>query len=108
MVHNKAPFTFLLDLSFKLNCANSTVKLEVGLYKDGSTRYEIRHIDDLKFAHPDSLAAEARRPALGRRPTSPDDRQKPTEASQPLPSLTAAILAKLVSKPPGSCIFTKK
>ena len=48
----------------------STFKLEVGQYKDGSMRHEIRHANDLKIAHPDSLAAPIHRPALGRPPTS--------------------------------------
>ena len=46
--------------------SKSTVKLIVGYYKSGEERYEIRHLDDLKFAHPESLAAPASRPALGR------------------------------------------
>ena len=45
---------------------NSTLKIEVGEYKNGEKRYEIRHINDLKFPHPNSLVAPARRPALGR------------------------------------------
>ena len=44
----------------------STVRIEVGHYKSGEKRYEIRHFNDLKIAHPDSLAAPAVRPALGR------------------------------------------
>ena len=51
--------------------SRSTVRLEVGTYKDGSKRYEVRHINDLKLAHPSSMAAPASRPALGRPPTSP-------------------------------------
>ena len=60
--------------------SNSTVKLEVGLYKDGSIRYEIRHLNDLKFAHPDSLTAPAQRPKLGRPSGSASDASSiPTE-----------------------------
>ena len=46
--------------------SRSTVQIEVGNYKNGEKRYEIRHFNDLKLAHPDSLAAPAVRPALGR------------------------------------------
>ena len=46
--------------------SNSTVKLEVGVYRNGEKRYEVRHANDLKFAHQDSMAAPAVRPALGR------------------------------------------
>ena len=42
------------------------VKLEVGVFKDGRKRYEFRHANDIKFAHPKSLAAPAHRPKLGR------------------------------------------
>ena len=54
--------------------SNSTVKLEVGNFKNGDKRYEVRHANDLKFAHPDSMAAPAARPALGRprKPASSD------------------------------------
>ena len=48
--------------------SRSVVKLEVGVYKDGRKRFEIRHANDLKFAHPKSLAAPAQRPKLGRPP----------------------------------------
>ena len=46
--------------------SRSTVKIDVGSYKSGERRYEIRHFNDLKLAHPDSLAAPAARPKLGR------------------------------------------
>ena len=52
--------------------SRSTVKLEVGIFKDGRKRYEIRHANDLKFAHPSSLAAPIQRPKLGRPPSSPE------------------------------------
>ena len=48
--------------------SRSTVQLDVGTYKNGEKRYEIRHFNDLKLAHPDSAAAEAVRPKLGRPP----------------------------------------
>ena len=38
----------------------------MGSYKSGERRYEIRHFNDLKLAHPQSLAAPAERPKLGR------------------------------------------
>ena len=44
----------------------STLKLVVGHYRDGRERSEIRHLNDVKLADPDSLAAPASRPALGR------------------------------------------
>ena len=53
--------------------SRSTVKLEVGVFKSGEKRYEIRHLNDLKAAHPDSLAKPVQRPTLGR----PQSRLKP-------------------------------
>ena len=47
----------------------------MGSYKDGTKRFEIRHANDLKFAHPDSLAAPVSRPALGRPSSSSSDEQ---------------------------------
>ena len=46
--------------------SRSTVIIEVGQYVSGEKRYETRHFNDLKLAHPDSMAAPARRPKLGR------------------------------------------
>ena len=46
--------------------SRSTVQIDVGSYKGGERRHEIRHFNDLKLAHPDSLAAPAERPKLGR------------------------------------------
>ena len=60
----QGPFPLVEKLS------KSTVKIEVGVFKNGDKRYEVRHLNDLKFAHPESLAAPASRPALGRKPTS--------------------------------------
>ena len=61
--------------------SRSTVKLEVGLYRDGSKRYEIRHLNDCKLAHPASLAAPASRPKLGRPSSATSDLQLEPEAS---------------------------
>ena len=63
--------------------SRSTVQIKVGNYKNGEKRYEVRHFNDLKLAHPDSLAAPAVRPALGR----------PAKTSAPLksPSSTDAV-----------------
>ena len=46
----------------------STVKIDVGAFKSGERRYEIQHRNDIKVAHPKSLAAPAQRPTLGRPP----------------------------------------
>ena len=45
----------------------------MGTFKDGSKRFEIRHANDLKLAHPESLAAPVSRPALGRPSSSNSD-----------------------------------
>ena len=58
--------------------SRSTLKLVVGTYKDGSPRHEIRHLNDVKLAHPDSMAAPASRPALGR-PSAQAGVQRQTE-----------------------------
>ena len=60
--------------------SRSTLKLEVGLYSNGEKRFEIRHLNDVRLAHPDSLTAPASRPKLGRPArSSPVDGQTPTE-----------------------------
>ena len=61
--------------------SRSTVKLEVGIYNNGEARYEIRHLNDLRLAHPESLVAPAVRPKLGRPSavTSQSDVQIQTE-----------------------------
>ena len=63
--------------------SRSVWKIEVGDYKDGTKRYEYRHLNDLKFAHPNSLAAPAHRPKLGRpaATTSPSKSSTPTETT---------------------------
>ena len=63
--------------------SKSTVRIEVGIYADGSKRYEVRHLNDLKLAHPDSLAAPVQRPKLGRR-SNPTEALNQTE--QPIES----------------------
>ena len=60
--------------------SRSVWKIEVGSYKDGRKRYEYRHVNDLKFAHPKSLAAPIERPKLGRPAAVPSDVQGQTEA----------------------------
>ena len=84
--------------------SKSVVKLEVGCYKDGTKRYELRHLNDIKLSHPESLASPVERPKLGRppKPSTNLSGQSSTEApdgkvpsffpSAPLPqqpSLTA-------------------
>ena len=61
--------------------SRSVVKLEVGVYKDGRKRYEFRHANDIKIAHPKSLAAPAHRPKLGRpsKATASADRPNHTD-----------------------------
>ena len=55
--------------------SRSTIKIEVGLFKNGERRYEVRHLNDVRLAHPDSLAAPAQRPKLGR----PTKRSAPSD-----------------------------
>ena len=71
--------------------SRSTVKIDVGTYKSGEKRYEIRHLNDIKIAHPKSLAAPAQRPTLGRPPQSaqtsvPGDTSPSTDAQIAAPS----------------------
>ena len=69
--------------------SRSTVQIDVGSYKSGERRHEIRHFNDLKLAHPNSLAAPAVRPKLGRPPktATPDKSSSPGEpAQQSLPA----------------------
>ena len=55
----------------------------MGEFKDGRKRYEFRHVNDLKLAHPKSMTAPAQRPRLGRPATSSTDVQPSTEAETP-------------------------
>ena len=76
--------------------SKSTVKIEVGVFKSGEKRFEIRHVNDLKLAHPESLAAPAVRPRLGTpaaKTSSSDKGQTPTELPDP-PKLTASSGSK--------------
>ena len=70
--------------------SRSTVKICVGTYKTGEKRYEIRHFNDLKLAHPDSPAACAKRPTLGRPSVQVESpaqtEQQPSQPSPPAPS----------------------
>ena len=83
--HNATGFQVPFEGPFKVDSwpSKSTVKIEVGLFKNGEKRFEIRHVNDLKLAHPESLAAPAVRPKLGRPAavTSSDDVKNPTEAT---------------------------
>ena len=67
--------------------SRSTVKIEVGVYKNGEKRYEVRHVNDLKPAHPDSFAAPFSRPQLGRPPgtSTPASTTKDTEEPEAIP-----------------------
>ena len=75
----EGPFKIVERLS------NSTIKLEVGQFKDGTPQYEIRHLNDIKFAHENSLAAEVQRPKRGRPAravtSSPSDVSVSTDAN---------------------------
>ena len=75
--HFEGPFPVVERVS------NSVMKIEVGSFKDGRKRYEFRHINDLKFAHPKSLAAPVERPKLGRPAATsvPTNGQTSTEAA---------------------------
>ena len=63
--HFEGPFRIAERVS------RSVLKLEVGTYKGGQKRYEFRHLNDIKLAHPKSLAAPAERPKLGRPSATP-------------------------------------
>ena len=52
------------------------------MFNNGEKRYEIRHLNDLRLAHPDSLTAPASRPKLGRPKTTVQvDDQPATDAN---------------------------
>ena len=70
--------------------SKSVVKIEVGVYADGTKRYELRHLNDLKLAHPDSLAAPAQRPKLGRPSTARSGGSNQTESDPEPPSSFSA------------------
>ena len=75
--------------------SRSTLQLEVGKFKNGEPRFEIRHINDLKFAHPESMAAPASRPALGRPAATSSSKAIPqsTDAKKPVPEASHSVLA---------------
>ena len=56
--------------------SRSTFKLKVGFKVSGEPIYEIRHLNDLKAAEPDSHVAEAVRAKKGRPKSSPDSSEK--------------------------------
>ena len=76
--------------------------------KDGTKRFEIRHVNDLKFPHPKSLAAPAVRPRLGRPAgtSSSLDSKTSTEETAPVPASPSPsnrfLLTKQLPNPPSS------
>ena len=98
--HKKTGLQCAYEGPFKIHerLSRSTFKIEVGRYHSGEPRFEIRHANDLKLAHPKSMAAEAQRPKLGRPTSSSSGGSSSTEASpQPSP-------AKPVSSPPSTAL----
>ena len=69
--------------------------MEVGVFKSGEKRFEIRHINDIKVAHEKSWASPVHRSPLGRKPTSvPVDGSRSTEATpsnQPEPAKNPSV-----------------
>ena len=79
--HFEGPFEIAEKVS------NSVIKINVGSYKDGRIRYEYRHLNEIKPAHPKSLASPMQRPKLGRpaqSPSSPADSRITTDAKTPM------------------------
>ena len=61
----------------------STIQIKVGTNKNGSERFEIRHVSDIKIAHLRDDAVVATRPKRGRPPkTSPDITKTPDTTNQ--------------------------
>ena len=81
--------------------SRSTVKIRVGQYQDGRDRVEIRHFNDLKLAHPDSMASPVSRPKLGRPATSSSDPSIATEAT-PVPKPPNRLLKTTSKQTSGS------
>ena len=91
--------------------SRSVWKIEVGEYKDGRKRYEYRHLNDLKFAHPKSLAAPAHRPKLGRPSTrsSSMDLQSSTEVvEEQFPSPSDVLTNRLNDPQPPEAVSVNK
>ena len=60
----QAPFAGPFNIEERLS--NSTIKIKVGNTVKGDPIYEVRHLNDVKLSHPESLTAEASRPKRGR------------------------------------------
>ena len=94
--------------------SRSVLKIEVGSFKDGQPRYEFRHLNDLKLAHPKSMAAPAERPKLGRPPgaSSSSNGREPTDpASDRLaapPNRFSSQLPSLPSRQPSQSVSVNK
>ena len=85
--------------------SRSTAKVEVGVYKSGEKRFEVRHVNDLKAAHPDSFAAPFHRPQLGRPAKTSANASGPAQTDQSpqqTRSSTTGREAKEVNKPAPS------
>ena len=79
--------------------SRSTFKIEVGTYADGTKRYEIRHVNDLKIAHPESMASPVERPKLGR-PSTSSNGQTSTEVTPPQPTPSNHFPSSQLPNPP--------
>ena len=84
--------------------SRSTVKIKVGTKANGEPTYEVRHLNDLKFAHEDSHTAEASRKRKGRPSKSVPDPtvevpHQPVETPSN-PSLAETIATIDFTKPP--------
>ena len=71
--------------------SRSVIKIIVGKFKSGEDRYEYRHLNDVKIAHPDSPAAVVQRPKLGR-PAHHDGQTSTDVSAQSPPSLPKPVL----------------
>ena len=83
--HKKTGLQSAFEGPFRIHerLSRSTFKIEVGRYHSGELRFEIRHANDLKLAHPKSMAAEAQRPKLGRPSSATVASPSSTELPQP-------------------------
>ena len=100
--HKKVGLSSPFEGPFRIHerLSRSTVKIEVGKFLSGEPRFEVRHINDLKLAHPDSMAAEASRPKLGR-PARSDSRTS-TDRQSLSPSPTPSNRSNDFPQPPTS------